>query len=69
MPIHPDLRHLYPPNWRKLANQIKFERAGGRCEWCGREHGVMMLVIGEGGWLDPETGEEYDERGRLLGWR
>ena len=69
MPIHPDLRYLYPPNWRELANQIKFERAVDRCEWCGREHGVTVLVIGEGGWLDPETGEEYDERGRLLGWR
>ena len=32
MPINPEFRGLYPPHWRELANQIKFERAGGRCE-------------------------------------
>jgi hypothetical protein len=69
MPIHPDYRHLYPPHWRELANQIKFERAGGRCEGCGREHGATVLVIADGGWLDPETGECHDDRGRSLGWR
>ncbi|HOW62165.1 MAG TPA: hypothetical protein P5284_03315 [Candidatus Contendobacter sp.] len=67
MPIHHDLRPLYPLDWRALANRIKFERAGGRCEWCGRPHGVRVLVVGEGGWLDPETGERYDDRGRSLG--
>ncbi len=68
MPINPDLRHLYPPDWRALANWIKFERAGGRCERCGRPHGVRVLVVAEGGWLDPETGERFDERGRTLGF-
>jgi len=68
MPIHPDLLPLYPPNWRELANHIKFERAGGRCEWCGREHGSTVLVIASGGWLDPETGECHDEQGRSLGF-
>ena len=68
MPIHPDLRPLYPPNWRELANHIKFERAGGRCEWCGREHGTTVLVIAGGGWLDPETGECHDDQGRSLGF-
>lgn len=67
MPIHPDLRPLYPPDWRELAARIKFERAGGRCEWCGRPHGERVWVIQAGGWLDPETGERYDERGRALG--
>lgn len=68
MPIHPELRPLYPPNWRELANWIKFERAGGHCEWCGREHGTTVLVIASGGWLDPETGECHDEQGRSLGF-
>ena len=67
MPIHPDFRHLYPPDWRALANHIKFERAGGRCEWCGRPHGQIVLVITAGGWLDPETGEGYDDQGQSLG--
>ena len=68
MPINPNLRPLYPPDWRELAARIKFERAGGRCERCGRPHGARVLVVGEGGWLDPETGERYDDRGRSLGW-
>ena len=68
MPISLELRPLYPPNWRELANWIKFERAGGRCEWCGREHGTTVLVIASGGWLDPETGECHDEQGRSLGF-
>jgi len=67
MPIHPDFRHLYPPDWRALANRIKFERAGGRCERCGRPHGARVLVVGAGGWLDPQTGARFDERGRSLG--
>ncbi|MBK8751707.1 MAG: hypothetical protein IPL99_08680 [Candidatus Competibacteraceae bacterium] len=67
MPINPDFRHLYPPHWRELANQIKFERAGGRCERCGRPHGQVVLVIKDGGWLDPETGEGYDDQGQSLG--
>ncbi len=67
MPISLELRPLYPPNWRELANWIKFERAGGHCEWCGREHGTTVLVIASGGWLDPETGECHDEQGRSLG--
>lgn len=67
MPINPDLRHLYPPDWRELANYIKFERAGSRCEWCGRPHGKPVWVIQSGGWLDPETGARYDDRGQLLG--
>ena len=67
MPIHPDLRPLYPPDWRALANRIKFERAGGRCERCGRPHGRWVWVIKSGGWLDPDTGERFGERGRALG--
>ena len=52
-------------NWRIRSS---FERAGGRCAECGREHGATVLVIAGGGWLDPETGECHDDRGRSLGW-
>jgi hypothetical protein len=70
MPINPEYRHLYPPHWRELSAHIKFDRAGGRCEWCGRPHGQVVLVIAAGGWLNLATGERHDERGRSLGlWR
>jgi len=38
MPIRPENRHRYPPNWKEISLAIK-ERAGWRCECngeCGR---------------------------------
>ena len=35
MPIRPELRALYPPDWPQISRRIRFERAGNRCEWCG----------------------------------
>jgi hypothetical protein len=34
-------RWLYPKNWAEMAQECK-ERAGWRCEHCGREHGVLV---------------------------
>ena len=28
-------RSRYPKDWREISRRIRFERAGGRCEWCG----------------------------------
>ena len=39
MPIRPDLRNLYPAHWSELSRKVRFERAGGVCEDCGRPHG------------------------------
>ena len=39
MPIPKDRRKLYGPEWPMLSKRIRFERAKGRCEWCGAEHG------------------------------
>ena len=39
MPIHPSMKGLYPPDWGEISQRIRFERAQGRCEWCGAEHG------------------------------
>ncbi len=39
MPIKPENRDRYPSNWREISEQIRVERAGGRCECegeCGR---------------------------------
>lgn len=41
MPIRPELKRLYPPNWPQLSKRIRFERARGRCECtgqCGAQH-------------------------------
>lgn len=40
-PIRPENLRRYPPDWRTLANRIKWTRAKGRCECegqCGRGH-------------------------------
>jgi hypothetical protein len=39
MPIKPENKALYPPNWNEISAGIKFGRAGGRCE-CVGECGV-----------------------------
>lgn len=39
MPIRPENRKRYPPEWPEISHRIRFERAGGRCECtgeCGR---------------------------------
>lgn len=41
MPIRPENRKRYPPNWKAISQRIRFERAGGRCECegeCGQNH-------------------------------
>lgn len=42
----PMQRDLYPADWERISQRIRFERAGGVCEWCGAVHGA----------IHPETG-------------
>lgn len=39
MPIRPENRHRYPPDWKLRSHFVRFVRARGRCEWCGAVHG------------------------------
>ena len=36
MPIRPENRRRYPPDWRTISDRIRIERAGGRCECTGQ---------------------------------
>lgn len=36
MPIRPENRKRYPPNWKQISKAAK-ERAGHKCEFCGVE--------------------------------
>ena len=47
MPIRPDQRHFYPIDWPQLSHAIRFERARGACERCGRPHGRAIWHLGE----------------------
>jgi hypothetical protein len=36
VPIRPENRHRYPPEWPDISARIRFERAAGRCECTGQ---------------------------------
>ena len=58
MPIRPELRPLYPPRWRELSSHVRFERAEGRCQRCGRPHLVLLAAYqtGAGSMSKPRHG-------------
>lgn len=44
MPIRPENRRRYPPDWPEISRAIREDRAGGRCECrgeCGRPDGLL----------------------------
>ena len=66
MPIAREHRWLYPIDWRELSNLIRFRRAKGRCEHCGRPHGRDVLHLGNGVWWDEDAAIWRDGQGRGL---
>jgi hypothetical protein len=66
MPIQPRYRWLYPIDWPQLSALIRFERAKGRCEFCGRPHGREIRHLGDGRWWDEENRTWRNGRGRAL---
>jgi len=68
MPIRRELRPLYPPHWRALSRQVRFERAGGKCQHCGRPHGALIRCLPDGRWFDPAARTWRDGRGRPARW-
>ena len=66
MPIRREDRHFYPIDWRELSAAIRFGRAKGRCEHCGRPHGQTVHHLGDGRWFDEEVERWRDGRGRLI---
>ena len=41
MPIKPELRYFYPIDWPQISHWVRFVRAKGRCQVCGRPRGYM----------------------------
>jgi hypothetical protein len=56
MPILPEHRFFYPIDWPQLSAVIRFGRARGCCEGCGRPHGRMVYHLGDGRWWDADAG-------------
>ena len=68
MPIRRELRSLYPPHWRALSAQVRFGRAGGRCQRCGRPHKVQLRCLPDGRWFDERARTWRDGRNRPARW-
>lgn len=68
MPIRRELRGFYPIDWDQLSRVVRFERAKGRCEMCGRPHGRMINHLGDGRWFDPDGEVWRDGQGRVVDW-
>jgi hypothetical protein len=68
MPIRRELRCLYPPHWRELSRRIRFERAGGRCQACGRPHLVWLRCLPDGRWFDEATCTWRNRQGKPCRW-
>ena len=66
MPIRPQYKWLYPIDWLQLSAMIRFERAKGRYEECGRPHGREIRHLGDGRWWDEEDRTWRNRRGRPL---
>ncbi|MGJ0240059.1 hypothetical protein ACQEPB_16265 [Novosphingobium fluoreni] len=64
MPIAREHRWLYPIDWRELSALIRFQRAKGRCEHCGRPHGSAVQHLGNGVWWDEQKARWRDGQGR-----
>ena len=45
MPIRPEEKARYPKDWKTISDRIRFERAGGECEWpkCRAPHGQLIF--------------------------
>jgi len=66
MPIRRELRGFYPIDWKQLSDVIRFKRAKGRCESCGRPHSKLVWHLRDGRWWDGERQALRDGRGRAL---
>lgn len=48
MPIKPENRKLYPPNWPEISRRIRVERAYNLCEVCGvKNYSVGYRIDGQ----------------------
>src|SRR3954452_8715517 len=68
MPIKAEMRWFYPIDWPQLSRHVRFERAGGVCQGCGRPHGAIIRVLPDGRWHDDARQTWRNYRGRPARW-
>ena len=68
MPINRELLWLYPTDWPEISRRVRFERAGGVCEDCGRPHAETVRCLPDGRWFDATQRTWRNHRGRPARW-
>jgi hypothetical protein len=68
MPIRAEMRWFYPIDWPQLSRHVRFARAGGVCQGCGRPHGEIVRVLPDGRWFDTTRRTWRNGRGRPVRW-
>jgi len=68
LPINRELRWFYPIDWPEISRRVRFERARGVCEGCGRPHGETVRCLPDGRWFDPVRHTWRSGRGRPARW-
>ncbi|TBG08443.1 hypothetical protein ELG79_36595 [Rhizobium leguminosarum] len=66
MPIRPQHRWLYPIDWPQITDAVRFGRAKGLCEHCGRPHGSLVYHLGDGRWWDEAARSWRSSHGRTV---
>jgi len=68
MPIKPEMRGFYPRDWSQISRRVRFERAAGICQGCGRPHGATIRCLPDGRWFDATRHTWRNGRGRPARW-
>jgi len=66
MPISPEKRALYPPDWPEITREVR-ERDGRRCKRCLKPDRELVYVGPAGQWLDQDEDGWRDEHGEIIG--
>ncbi len=66
MPIRPEHIFLYPIDWLQISHHVRFVRAKGCCEHCGRPHGQRVFHMRDGRWWDRKRQYWRNGQGRRV---
>jgi len=65
VPIRPENKARYPADWKQISEAIR-EKAGQRCEWCGKPNRKVVTCAPGGRWLDLDAGYWRDRFGSYI---
>jgi hypothetical protein len=58
----------HPERKLLMASRVRFERASGLCQGCGRPQGATVRCLPDGRWYDQVRQTWRDRRGRIARW-